>query len=206
MKPASLAKPTLKLPVGGKMVGLRVLPRHPIAGSGSAAKASWLVQLGEVRNRKRSESVAIAAAAQAITETMLGVQSTVEQRLDELAGLAVELGLHVAREIVGDALDRGAVDPTPTVIRCLRDAVHGPSGSDLVVHLHPDDLGLVLDRLAEQPELKEQLAAATIRPDPELARGAVRSETGAGRLRYEPLVAFERVAEAVRSAASGGQP
>jgi len=43
-------------------------------------------------------------------------------------------------------------------------------------------------------------------PDPSLPRGGVRAETGAGRLRYEPLAALERVAAAVRGAAAGGAP
>ena len=38
-------------------------------------------------------------------------------RLDEVATIAVELGLAIAREIVGAAIDKSEVDPTPTTTR-----------------------------------------------------------------------------------------
>ena len=80
--------------------------------------------------------------------------------------------------------------------------MHGSDRGDLVVHLHPEDLALVLDRLAREPGLQEQVAAAKFVADPALGRGAVRAETDAGRLRYDPQQALERVAAEVRRAAS----
>ncbi len=70
------------------------------------------------------------------------------------------------------------------------------------MHLHPEDLAPVLTRLSQMPELKAQLAACRLLPDPALARGAVRAETATGRLRYDPAEVFERIASTVRSAAA----
>ncbi len=189
------------LPVDRPMAGIRLLPRAPVPGSDAARKVQWLAELGESRKRQQQDSQHLQAIVSSVGAAVRQAQATVAQRLDELSGLTVDLALHVAREIVGDALDEGMVDPTATVARCLRDALTGPDGDDLMIHLNPEDLGLVMDRLAEHPELKEQLARATIRPDTSLTRGEVRAETGLGRLHYDPRAVFERVAEAVRSAA-----
>lgn len=186
--------------------GLRVHSRTAALDAAARAKIEWLVGLGQTQARQKAELEAIQRAAQAVQRTLQGLQQQVGQRLDEIAGLVVELGLAVAREVVGAAVDQGLVDPTPTVIHCLRDCVHGAESKDLVVHLHPDDLGLVMARLAAMPELQAQVADAQLLPDASLARGAVRAETGAGRLRYDPRESLERVAEAVRSAASAGVP
>lgn len=186
--------------------GLRVHSRTANLDAAARAKIDWLVGLGQTQARQKAELEAIQRASQAVQRTLQGLQQQVGTRLDEIAGLVVELGLAVAREVVGAAVDQGLVDPTPTVVHCLRDCVHGAESKDLVVHLHPDDLGLVMARLAAMPELQEQIADAQLLPDATLARGAVRAETGAGRLRYDPRESIERVAEAVRSAAAAGVP
>jgi flagellar biosynthesis/type III secretory pathway protein FliH len=183
---------------------VRLLSRSAAGDAAAAAKAQWLVTLGEARARRLAESQALQTTTQAVQRTLQQLTASVGSRVDQIAAMVVELGLCVAREIVGQALDRGAVDPTATVVHCLRDCVHGPAGADLVVHLHPDDLAPVLAALALHPELQQQIAQCRILPDATLARGAVRAETGAGRLRYDPREVFERVAAAVRAAADGG--
>lgn len=184
--------------------GVRLLSRAAVADAPTRAKVEWLVQLGDRQARREAETKSLQIAAQSIQRTLQTVNANVTTRLDEIAALVVDLSLAVAREIVGDALDRGQVDPTATVLHCLRDCVHGSGGADLSISLHPDDLALVLGKLADRTELRSAVAAAKIVPDPSLARGAVRAETGAGRLRYDPREAFERLAEAVRSNAQGG--
>jgi flagellar biosynthesis/type III secretory pathway protein FliH len=191
-----------KMPVVHRLVGLRLLSRQPAAGTPAARRVEWLLSLAERTKRHEAEQQAVQAALAAIQKSLQTLPTTVNGRLEQVAALAVELGLAVAREIVGAALDQGFVDPTPTVLRCLRDCVHGSDRGDLVVHLHPEDLALVLDRLARVPELREQVAAARFVSDPALGRGAVRAETGAGRLRYDPQEACERVAAEVRKAAT----
>ena len=193
---------TQKLELGERLVGLRLLSRRAATGTPVARKVEWLLSLAERAERQAAERQALQTTLTAIQRSLAAVPGAVHGRLEQIAQLAVELGLHVAREIVGHALDHGLVDPTPTVLRCLQDCVHGSDRGDLVVHLHPEDLALVLDRLARQPELQDQIAAAKFVSDPALGRGAVRAETGAGRLRYDPQQALERVAAEVRRAAS----
>ena len=135
------------------------------------------------------------AIMRAQVQTVPGV---VQQRLDEIAGIAVELGLGIAREIVGAALDNGQVDPTATVARCLADCVHGSDRADLVVRLHPGDVAAVQTKLQAMPELQQELDAATLVADQSVPRGGVRAETGAGRLHYDPREVLERICDEVR--------
>lgn len=185
--------------------GVRVLSRSANADAATRGKVKWLVSLGEQKARREAELKALQATAQAVQRAMQQSQASVTQRVDELAALVVELGLSVAREIVGAALDRGDVDPTPTVVHCLRDCVHGSDDEDLVVKLHPDDLALVSERLRTMPDLADAVAKAKFVADATLGRGEVRASTDAGKLRYDPRETFERVAAAVRNAAQGGQ-
>jgi flagellar biosynthesis/type III secretory pathway protein FliH len=134
--------------------------------------------------------------------TVEAVPTQIDQRLDQIAGIAVELGLALAQEIVGSALQQGLVDPLPTVVRCLRDAIHGSDGADLTIRLHPEDLASVQRRAANLPEVKEEVAAARFVADPKVPRGGVLAETGAGRLRYEPLEVLQRICAEVRREAS----
>ncbi len=184
--------------------GIRLLTRASTVDPRGAATARWLVQLGEAHERRAAETRSLQTTAQAVQRALQQLNATVGTRIDQIAEMVVDLGIAVAREIVGDALEQGRVDPTATVVHCLRDCVHGADGADLSIHLHPDDLAPVMSRLAAMPELRKEVAQSRILPDAALARGAVRAETGAGRLRYDPREVFERVASAVRSAAAAG--
>lgn len=183
---------------------VRVLSRSANADEATRGKVKWLVSLGEQKARRDAEIKALQATAQAVQRALQQSQATVAQRAEELAALVVELGLAVAREIVGEAIERGATDPTPTVVHCIRDCVHGANDDDLVVRLHPDDMALVTQRLAAMPDLAEATSKAKFVADATLGRGEVRASTEAGKLRYDPRETFERVAAAVRNAAQGG--
>lgn len=196
----------LKLPLEEPIRQTRMLPLHAPAESAEGQRVRWLLQLGDAQRRREAEQKALQATAQAVQKTLLSLQSSVNGRLDLVAQQVVELGLALAREIVGDALDRGLVDPTPTVVRCLRDCVHGADPKDLIVYLHPDDLAPVQDRIRRMPAVQLEFGLARFVADPSLARGAVRAETGAGRLRYDPQQVFARLADAVRSSVAGGAP
>ncbi|MBL9077464.1 MAG: hypothetical protein JNL08_08175 [Planctomycetes bacterium] len=188
---------------GEVLTGIRLLPRHARPGTPQAATAARLLDLGEREALRVDEGRRVVELAAAARRAIAELPTLVGQRLDEVAALAVELGLQVAREIVGAALDAGRHDPTPTVARCLRDCVRGSSATDLVVRLHPDDAAAVQQRLAAQPELHDEVAAARFVADPKVPRGGVRAETSTGRLRYDPREALERiVAEVRREAAS----
>lgn len=187
-----------RLPVQSPIVGLRLHARHPAAGSPTATTVTELLDLGERERRRSAEGKAVTEFVTAMSRAVAELPGTVGARLDEVAAIAVELGLAIAREVAGAALDKGLVDPTPTVVRCLRDCVHGADRDDLVVRLHPGDLELVKSRLATMPEIESEVATARFVADPRVARGGVQAETSTGRLRYDPREIVSRISEEVR--------
>lgn len=187
-----------RLPLASKIKELRLHSRRPAAGTPEAAKVTVLLDLGAQKVQRDAERRLTNDLIVAIGKVVADLPREVGARLDEVAAIAVELGLGIAREVVGAALDKGLVDPTPTVVRCLRDCVHGADRGDLVVRLHPDDVAPVQARLAELPELAEEVARARFVGDRAVPRGGVRAETETGRLRYDPKQALERIAEEVR--------
>jgi len=187
-----------RVPVGAPIVGIRLHGKSAAPGTPQAAKVAWLLSLDAREKQRAADAAALQAISRAVQLAIADMPAAVSGRLDEIGGIAVELGLAIAREIVGNALDRGFVDPTPTVARCLRDCVHGSDRGDLVVRLHPADLELVRSQLAKLPELVDEVAASRLVADASVARGAVRAETETGRLRYDPREALERVSAEVR--------
>ena len=194
---------TTSVPFATPLVGIRLHSRRASGGAPQSGRAAQLLDLKERETQRAAVAKALLELARAGKRTVDAVPQQVGQRLDEVAAIAVELGLALAREIVGAALDQGTVDPTPTVVRCLRDCVHGSQKADLVVRLHPHDLAAVQTALATMPEIQDEVAAARFVADPGVARGGVRAETGAGRLLYDPREVLERIcAEVRREAAS----
>lgn len=192
-----------RLPLGEAPVGLRLYPRNPAAGSPAAERVRYLVDLRERAEHEEAVRQAAVACLEKIAAAVDPVPGQIHQRLEEIAGMATELGLAVAREVVGTALDRGHVDPTDVVHRCLLEATRGADGADLTVHLSPDDLGPVITRLEGIPELAGRLQQADFAADPALGPGCVRVESNAGRLSYDPLEVLGRVSDAVRQEVSG---
>lgn len=193
---------TSSIPVSQRLVGLRMHRRTGPGGAPEAPRARQLLDL-EARNQQRERDLEQLRGVLAQTQQQLqAVPGVVNERLDEVAGIAVELGLSIARELVGAALDQHLVDPTPTVARCLRDCVHGSSQQDLVVKLNPDDLANVKTRIAELPELAREAGDAQLVADPSVPSGGVRAETGAGRLHYDLREVLERICDEVRREAS----
>lgn len=144
---------TNTVPVPQRLVGLRLHRRSCAGGAPASPRARQLLDL-EARNQQReADQQQLRGLLTAAQQQVQDLPQVVNQRLDEVAGVAVELGLSIARELVGAALDQHFVDPTPTVARCLRDCVHGSGGADLVVRLNPDDLAAVKTNLAAEPEL-----------------------------------------------------
>jgi flagellar biosynthesis/type III secretory pathway protein FliH len=187
-----------RLPVDAKLAAVRVHPRQPVAGTAQAQRVEWLLSLAERQRQIDAERAAVQAMAAAVETALRNLPNTVNARLDQVAALAVELGLAVAREVVGATLAQGGYDPTSTVVRCLRTCVHGSDRGDLRVRLHPEDLGPVLSRLAATPELRSQVAEARIEADPTLRRGEVVAESGAGSLRHDPREVLDRMSHEIR--------
>ena len=187
-----------RLPALTPIRALRLHARHPASGTPQAVKVATLLDLGERQARRDAEGKLVTDLVAAMRKVVEGVPGSVAARLDEVAGITVELALGIAREVVGVAVDKGLVDPTPTVVRCLRDCVHGSDVGDLVVRLHPEDLELVRSRLADMTEIDEEKSRARLLADRTVPRGGVLAETGSGRLRYDPRDAVERISQEVR--------
>ncbi len=183
------------------LIGVRL---HAVRTGAVAAQspARQLLDLKDLQAQRAAAVQALLELARSARRTVEALPQQVTARLDEVAGLAVELGLALAREIVGDALQKGLVDPTATVVRCLRDCVHGSQTTDLVVRLHPLDLQTVQTALQGMSEVQEEVAAARFVADAAIPRGGVRAETGAGRLQYDPREVLERICDEVRREAS----
>jgi flagellar biosynthesis/type III secretory pathway protein FliH len=201
------AVPVASVPVSSVTAGepIRALRLHARRDGGGVPCAPRVQQLLDLKQRETQRAAAVQAVLDLVRDARAAVATIPEQvtrHADEVARLAVELGLSIARELVGDALQRGLVDPTPTVLRCLRDCVHGSDRGDLVVRLHPHDLAVVQTALQSAAGLQDEVAAARFVADPTVPRGGVRAETGAGRLRYDPRDVLERMCDEVRREAS----
>ena len=190
------------VPVTSRLVGLRLHTRRGPGGVPESGRARQLLDL-ESRSLKREADEQVMRDLLAESRKQVeAVPGVVGSRLDEIAGISVELGLAIARELVGAAIDDGKVDPTPIVARCLKDCVHGSDRGDLVIKLNPEDLADVKTRLAEMTELDEEVASARFDADATVPSGGVRAETGAGRLRYNPREVLERICDEVRREAT----
>ena len=187
----------LKLSLNRPLVGLRA---RSTAASGPASpgdSSEWIFRMRDHLRREVERREAFQTCLEGIDRAVDSIASTVNGRLDDVAALVTELGIALAREVLGTAIEKGLADPTATVVRCLRDAV-GAADSATEVFLAPDDRRAVLDRLQAQPDLQKHVDRARFTADPDLERGAVRIETEAGRLLYEPREVLQRISDEVR--------
>jgi flagellar biosynthesis/type III secretory pathway protein FliH len=165
-----------------------------------------VARLLELKERERAAvrtAGELGACLAALQRAVGALPSQVEARLAEVAAMATELGLALAREVVGAAVEQGLCDPRRAVERCLREAVPGSTGATVRVCAAPADLAILRARIAETPELSEQTADAEFAADPALPRGAVRIETGAGRAQWDPQDTVERLCRALREELGG---
>lgn len=190
----SVAVLTLKEPMRG--IQLHDLRRAELEGP--SPRLVWLLNLRAHQELEAQQHVALVTALSAIRETLGRVPAQVAARLDEVKAIAVELGLAIAREVVGESLDRGHVDPGPIVARCLKQAVTGSDSTRLGVVMHPMDLSLVLNAIELDPELRLFSSSCSFDSDAGLQRGAVRVTTDAGRLLYDPREVLERICTEIR--------
>ena len=187
----------LKLSLNRPLAGVRARPMA-VRGSGSSEDSDeWIFDLRDRARRDTERREAFQTCLAGIDRAVGSIADTVNSRLDDVAALATELGIALAREVLGAAIDKGLADPTATVARCLRDAVVGSDGAT-EVFLAPDDLSAVQDGLQSQPDLQEYVDRVRFTADPDLQSGAVRIETEAGRLRYEPHEVLRRISDEVR--------
>ena len=192
----------LKLSLTRPLKGLRP-HRLPVEGSKSPGESGeWIFSVRERARAEAQRRAAVQTCLEGIDRAVDAITTNVDRRLDEVAALATELGLALAREVLGAALEKGLADPAPTVNRCLRELASGGE-KEIAVFLAPDDLDLVLDELEKQADPRERLARARFAADPELDRGFVRIETAAGRLLYDPAEVLQRICDEVRREMAG---
>jgi hypothetical protein len=182
--------------------GLRLHDPKPAAGVARSPRLARLLDVRERSERERQQHAALVQTLGAIGAALERLPRQVAESLRGVEAIAVELGLTVAREVVGSCLERGLVDPAPIVARCLRAAVAGVETATLVIALHPSDLPLVLNAVESDPELRSAASGCSFEPDPRLARGAVRVGSEAGRMLYDPREVLERIADEVRKESS----
>lgn len=191
-----------RLQLRRRIKGLRGHSASPEASSQVASKTTWLLNLESQAEKSELDRQATNACVQQITSELDKTSAIVLENLTAITSLATELGLSLAREIVGEALDKGIVDPTPTVLRTLQSMVLSAEDAGIKIAISADDFSLVVARLQEQPEFRAYAEQVEFTLDPGLARGSVRIETGSGRLQYEPQEVLAKLCDEVRRGAS----
>lgn len=164
-------------------------------------RVRWLLDLhAQVENERQAREARRAVLERALAgiETALSeVPGVVRAKLEEVAGIATELGLALAREVVSEIVDRDLGDTASTILRCLEETVPGASAR---IYVAPDDLAAVTASFAEFPELDERIAAANFFTDPALGHGCVRIESDVACTTYDPRQAIENIcAEVVKA-------
>ncbi len=170
--------------------------KAPVEGSGGQ-----LFGLQEKGRQDAADRESLLSCIANIEQRLSDIPGHVTENLGQVAALATEIGLAVAREVVGAAADQGLVDTTAVVKRCLDHAVGGAEPSHVRIQLSPDDLSIVLGRLGSDPDVHERMQQIEFVPDPSLSRGHVRVESGSGRLVYDPQEVLSRISEEVRKVA-----
>ncbi len=168
----------------------------PLAGS-----EHQLFGLQEKQRQDAADREALLSCIGSIEQQLGDIPAHVTDNLGQVAALATEIGLAVAREVVGAAADRGLVDTTAVVKRCLDHAVGGAEPGHIHIQLSPDDLSTVLGCLGSDSSMRERMQQVEFGPDPSLPRGHVRVQSGSGRLVYDPQEVLTRISDEVRKVA-----
>ncbi len=129
------------------------------------------------------------AAAGRLDAAVEALALQTEAAREELASLAIELALEIARQFLCSEVDAGHMQLERVVRACLADS--GAGRGDARVHLHPDDLAAL-----EGVPFRDRTVLAA---DETLERGDVHVETPLGLLVRER----EAVLAAVRERLSG---
>ena len=162
-------------------------------------RVEWLLDL----HRKAEQAAADREQARQRLDKILGeceaaiasIPGIVKSKLDEVVAISTELGLSLAKAIVGEVVDQNLGDTPGTVLRCLEEAV---PGVDVRVHLAPEDHAAVTASFAEFPELCARFPDATFIADGMLQHGCVRVESDFGATHYDPRLVIDEVCDEVR--------
>lgn len=189
---------SLRLPLRRKLVSLRLHSVQPVPHTRGSSPSRWLFDLEQLAERRKSDRKVSLQCIEAIHQALTQTATQVEENLASIASLATELGLALAREIVGDAIDRELLDPTTTVLRSLESVTLSSKDTRLSIFLSPTDFSAVVSELQKSPEFATLSEHAEFAVDAELGQGSVRIETGAGKLLYEPREVLDILCEEVR--------
>lgn len=186
----------LRRPLRG--VRLHAVPRD------LAASVPHVRKLLDLRADAEARAAADAATRESVSRCALAVESAIGQlpqivgaRFDEIAGVATELGLALARAVVGELVDARAVDVQQVVRRCLEEIADTPANRVVRIKASPDDLGVLNAAFVEMPDLAARARGAEFVADPHLGQGTVIVETTAGATFYDPRDAIERICNEV---------
>lgn len=125
--------------------------------------------------REREERQAIEQIVEQLRKTTQQLAATFEATIDEMRQAAIELAIAVAGRIVFDKLHAGDFPIEEMVRQAL---ARLPAAPSFTVYLHPDDLALLQQRLADKPLLPAREAQVRIESDASLSRGSCRAEAG----------------------------
>jgi len=140
----------------------------------------------------RAEAIADAAPRVARFDELLTALQEDLQRVDrELAHEVVQLGLAVARKLVGAALEARPEIVQECVEEALRHVVQTPGPVHVIVH--PEDAALVRSQL----EVSPRAGAWALKEDSTIARGGCRVITAAGEVDATLNSRWERITTAL---------
>lgn len=189
---------------------LRRVRVHAISQAESqpaSPRATWLLDLRVQAERETQER---ARVTQAVEQCTAGIQRAlgelpglVQAQMAEVAGLASELGLALAREVVGEIVDREIADPVDSVQRCLEGITQGSETATVRVFLPAQDVAEVSTRFAEDASLSSRVTGVEFVVDDALEHGSARVETSTGRASYDPMETIDRVCAEVRKGLAG---
>ena len=180
------------------------IPRVGTAAQDHSAAAERLAGVRERMQREDATQRALADTVGELRRALNQVSARVDENLQSVTALATELGLAIAKEVVGEGVADGLLDPSSVVLRCLRDGVLGGSRPDIRIELCPEDLNMVVSALGSHPDLASEMGQLEFVANPALGRSCVEVTTESGRLSYDPEEVLRRICDEVRKEACGG--
>ena len=169
--------------------------------SGSEIESNWICGVRDKMAQDAALLELLVTTVEHIETATAGIAPQIEANLQSVAALATEIGLAVAREVVGQALTDELLDPSDVVLRCLRQSVQTAGDAPLRIELAPSDLDRVIAALDGHPELRSRIGDVDFVPNPDLGSACVQITTAYGSLVYDPQEVLDRVCEEIRKGA-----
>lgn len=125
--------------------------------------------------REREERQAVEQVLEQLRNAAQQMRSHYQTMIDEMRQGAIELAVAVAGRVVFDKLQAGDF-PIEEMVR--QAIARLPSAPKFTIYLHPDDLTLLEQRLADRPLVPVRETQVRIEADATLKRGGCRAEAG----------------------------